>query len=133
MSRFLVLTAVCFWGGVTLLLSQVRWFGRAPMIERLRPYSPGGLALPSRRGALSVTSFRDVISPLAQTVGERLARAFGVSEELETRLRRIHSPLTVAAFRTRQLGWSIAAFGSGLLVGLAALLPLLYGLIWEEE
>lgn len=120
MSRILVLSPVALWIGVTLLLSRLRWFSRVPMGERLRPYAPGGLAVSSRGGLLSVTSFREVISPLAQGVGERIARAFGVSEELETRLRRIHSPLTVAAFRTRQLGWSLVAFGVGALVGVTA-------------
>jgi tight adherence protein C len=38
-----------------------------------------------------------------------LARLFGVSEELATRLERIHSPYDVTAFRTRQIGTSVIA------------------------
>jgi len=145
MNRVLVLAAVAFWAGTTLLLSQGRWFARASLTDRLRPYVPGGLGRPARSGLLSVGSFRDVINPLAQNIGERLARIFGVSEELDTRLRRIHSPLTVAAFRTRQLGWSTAAFGLGCIVTvtfriepLVALLvifglPLLAFLVLEQQ
>ena len=62
---------------------------------------------------LSVESFRDVIGPLARSVGERLARAFGVSEDLEVRLERIHAAFDATAFRVRQVGWAAAAFGLG--------------------
>jgi tight adherence protein C len=56
-------------------------------------------------------SFRDVFGPLASSVGDRLSRLFGVSESLARRLERIHSPLTVQAFRLRQIGWAVGAFG----------------------
>ena len=123
MSRVLVVAALLGWVGATLLLSQLRWFNRLPLVERLRPYAPGGLATGARPSPLSVTSFREIISPLAQSIGERVARLFGVSEELDTRLRRIHSPLTVASFRTRQVGWSAAAFGAGTALAIVLRLP----------
>lgn len=123
MSRVLVVAALVGWAGATLLLSQLRWFNRVPLVERLRPYAPGGLANGGRPSPLSVTSFREIISPLAQSIGERVARLFGVSEELDTRLRRIHSPLTVASFRTRQVGWSAAAFGAGTALAIVLHLP----------
>jgi len=119
----MIAVALVGWAGATLLLAELRWFRRPSLIERLRPYSPGGLRAGGRAGPMSITSFRDVIAPLAQSVGDRLARLFGVSDGLQTRLRRFHSPLTVAAFRTRQLGWVIAAFGIGLLIGLTVGLP----------
>lgn len=106
-----MLSGLAMWVGMTLLLSQLRWFSRPPLVARLRPYTPGGLAAPQRTGMLSVESFREVIGPLSRRVGERLARLFGVSEELAVRLERIHAPLDVTAFRLRQLGWSVAAVG----------------------
>lgn len=109
--RLFVLSGLAMWVGMTLLLSQLRWFSRPPLVARLRPYTPGGLAAPQRTGMLSVESFREVIGPLSRRVGERLARLFGVSEELAVRLERIHAPLDVTAFRLRQLGWSVAAVG----------------------
>ena len=118
--RLAVLCGLALWGGMTLVLSQLRWFSRPPLAERLRPYSPSGMARPGRKGAiLSVESFRDVVRPLARTLGERLARLFGVSEELSIRLERIHSSDDVTAFRVRQLGWSLAGFGGGTLLAIA--------------
>jgi tight adherence protein C len=114
-----VLAGFVLWAGATLVLAEVRWFSRAPLTDRLRPYSPGGMGRPVRSGVLSVESFRDVVAPLSQAVGERIARVFGVSEELSVRLGRLHSPLDVAAFRVRQVGWSLAGFGMGSLVALA--------------
>jgi hypothetical protein len=144
-TRVVAVAALVAWVGVALLLSQLRWFSRRRLADRLRPYSPGGMG-PSRRGGpLSAGSFRDVIGPVAERAGEAGARVFGISEELDARLRRFHSPLTVAAFRTRQLGWTTAAFGFGLVVAgtwrppaLLALLvvvgtPLLAFLVLEQQ
>ncbi|MDQ2827170.1 MAG: type II secretion system F family protein [Actinomycetota bacterium] len=118
--RLAVLSGLALWAGMTLVLSQLRWFSRPPLVERLRPYSPAGMARPGRRGAvLSVESFRDVIGPLSRALGERVARLFGVSEELGVRLERIHSPDDVTAFRVRQVGWSVAGFATGALLSLA--------------
>ncbi len=117
--------------GTALLLSELRWFGRAPLLERLRPYSPGGMARTGRRASvLSVESFRDVLQPLCRNVGERLSHLFGVSEDIGTRLERIHSPLDVTAFRTRQLGWSTAGFAVGALVAVALRPPPVVALLF---
>jgi Flp pilus assembly protein TadB len=121
-TRIVAAAAVMGWVGSALLLSQLRWFRRLPLTERLRPYAPGGLRTTTTR-TWSGASFGEVIGPLAQQVGERVARAFGVSEDLSVKLRRFHSPLTVAAFRTRQLGWTVTAFGGGTLVALTLGLP----------
>lgn len=110
-------SGLVLWVGATLLLSTRRRFARRPLAERLRPYTPGGLAPAARRGLLSLESFRDVTAPLARSVGDHVGRLFGVSEDLSLRLARVHSPLDVTAFRVRQLGWAVAAFGFG---GLAA-------------
>jgi Flp pilus assembly protein TadB len=124
MSRLLTASALLLWVGTTLLLSQVRWFSRQPLTDRLRPYGPGGMqSAAGTGGILSVASFRDVIGPLSRAVGERLARLFGVAEELSLRLERVHSELDVTAFRVRQLGWSTAAFGAGALTAASLVLP----------
>ena len=118
MTRWLVLSGAVAWLGLALLLAELRWFRRRPLVARLRPYAPGAPAPDLRSGVLSMASFREVIGPLAQSLGTRVAHLFGVSEELAVRLERVHAPLSVAAFRTRQLGWSLATFG---LVSLATL------------
>ena len=125
--RAFVLSGLALWAGATLLLAELRWFTRPSLARRLRPYAPAGMGGPSARaGLLSVESFRDVVGPLARTVGERLARLFGISEELALRLERIHSPLDVTAFRVRQLGWATAglAVGGAAAMGLQAPAPM---------
>lgn len=118
MRPFLALALVT-WVGATLVLSELRWFSRLPLADRLRPYGPGGMGRRGRAGVLSVESFRDAVGPASRTIGERVAKLAGVSEDLEVRLRRIHSSLDVTAFRVRQVGYSIAGFGAGSLVVLA--------------
>jgi tight adherence protein C len=136
-----VLSAGVLWAGATLLLAQLRWFSRLSLVERLRPYAPGGMA----HGASPSESFRDAVVVMARDASERVARVFGVSEQLALRLERIHSPLDVTAFRVRQVGWSVAGLGlSAVVVGavrprpLAALLllaagPLLAFLVQEQR
>lgn len=127
--RLAVLSGLVLWVGATLLLSTQRWFSRRPLTERLRPYAPGGLAPAHRGGLLSLESFRDVAVPLSRGLGDQAGRLFGVSEDLEVRLARIHSPLDVTAFRVRQLGWVVAAFGMGGLATLGLGLPPAVGIL----
>ena len=130
MTRLAVLAGLALWGGATLVLSELRWFSRPSLADRLRPYAPVGLGTrPGRTSLLSGESLRGVVGPLCRSLGERVARLVGVSEELGTRLERIHSPLDVTAFRVRQLGWSVAAFGASALVVLAVRPPPLVGLV----
>lgn len=116
--RIAVLAALALWAGSTLLLAETRWFSRPPLAQRLRPYVPGA-APRANRGALSVESVRDVIAPLSRSMGERLARLFGVSEEVSVRLERVHSPLDVTAFRVHQVGRMVIAMAVGALATIA--------------
>lgn len=91
--------------GSVLLLSEFRWFRSRSLAARIAPYLPGGR---SRRQTelMSVESFGQLLSPLAEVAGGVFARLFGVSEELPRRLRRVHWDLDPAGFRLRQLGWA---------------------------
>ena len=130
MTRLLVVSTLCAWVGATLLLSRQRWFSRRPLVDRLRLYEPGGLATRTTApGLLSVENFSEIVGPLAQVIGSRLTRLFGVNEELGVRLVRLHSPLDPTAFRTRQLAWTAAGLVAGLALALVATPPpLLVGL-----
>lgn len=119
----LVLGGLGLWIGLTLLLSQVRWFARTSLVDRLGPYAVGGSALGRRSGVLSVESFRDAIGPVSRAIGERAARLAGVSEELEVRLARVHADVDVTGFRVRQVGWSVAGLGAAALLAVALRLP----------
>lgn len=127
--RLILLSAVALWIGAALLFSQLRWFARRPLVDRLRPYAPGGDQGSTRTGLLSVESFRDVIAPLASELGGRVASLFGVDEDLATRLERVHSPLDATAFRVRQLGVASAAFALGTLAALSLRMPPAFGLL----
>ena len=124
MSRLLALSGLALWAGATLLLSNLRWFARVPLTERLRPYAPGGMSAQHRGGLLSVESFSDAIGPLARLVGERLSRLLGVGEDLQVRLARIHSPLDATGFRVRQLGSAVVFFAIGSSVTVVVTPPL---------
>lgn len=125
MSRALALSGLLLATGTTLVLSELRWFSRQPLAERLRPYGPGGMRRSSTgSGLLSVESFRDIIGPLAQHLGERVAGLFGIKEEVAVRLRRIHAPLDPTAFRVRQLGWAAAGLAVGSTLATAVRPPL---------
>lgn len=149
--RTALLLALVAWVGAALVLGELRWFARPSLADRLRPYvGSAGPGVGEATGAtspslLSVESFRELLTPVAERVGASLARAFGVHEEAAARLARIHSPLDVTAFRMRQLGYAVAggalATPLGVAVGLppvlvvlvAAAAPLLAFLIAEEQ
>jgi tight adherence protein C len=128
-ARWALLLGFATWLGATLLLSERAWFARRPLDERLRPYVPGGWQQRPRRGAFSFDSFRDVLAPLASTVGDGISRQLGLRDDLATRLRRIHSPLDAAAVRVRQLMWVVAAFALGGIVTIAVGPPPAVGLL----
>lgn len=121
--RLLLVFSGVAWIGFTLLLAELRPFSRRTLIDRLTPYTPGGMARPSTAGMFSVGSFRDVIAPLSREVGERVARLFGVSEELSVRLERIHSPVTSTEYRVQQIGWSVTVLIVGTLAAVVLRVP----------
>jgi tight adherence protein C len=116
MTRTAIAVGLLIWFGATLLLAEWRRFSRPSLADRLAPFVPGQRAKAAKGGMLSVESVGDAVAPLARGIGDRVARLFGVNEALEVRLRRVHSPLDVTAFRVRQLAWAGAALGIGLVV-----------------
>ncbi|MDE0606727.1 MAG: type II secretion system F family protein [Acidimicrobiaceae bacterium] len=127
MRALAVLSLLAFFG-MALLLSEQRWINRPRLTDRLAPYAPGFAAV-SKASLLSVASFREVVAPLSQVVGERIARVFGISEELGVRLRRIHSPLDATTFRVRQIGWASTTFMVGTLGAVALRLPAVFAVL----
>ena len=130
MTLLVIATGLLLWAGLTLLLSELRWFSRRPLSERLGPYVPGGMGNRARVGLLSVDSFREAVGPLARGLGSQFSRLFGVSEDLDRRLTRIHSDLDVTEFRVRQIGWSLAGLGAGALLAVAVRPPVALALVF---
>ncbi len=118
----LILSALALWVGAVLILAELRWFRRPSLTERLSPFVPG-MSGPKHGSVWSVESFREVVAPLAQRVGEAVARTLGVGEDVTVRLRRVHAPLDAAGFRVRQLGWAIAGFATASSVVATGVLP----------
>lgn len=129
-ARGVLVAAGALWVGATLLLSELRWFARVPLADRLRPYTPGGMARRASSGILSIESFRDAIGPVSRLVGGRLARVMGVSEDLDIRLRRVHSPMDVTGFRVRQIGVAVVGLLAASVVALGLRLSVAVALVF---
>ena len=129
MIRPAALLVLVVWLGATLVLAELRWFRRPRLVDRLARYTPGAPARRGSAGLLSVGSFGEVIGPLAQSCGTRISRLFGVSEELSVRLERVHAPTSVTAFRTRQLGISVASLGGGAILAIGLRPPAVIALM----
>lgn len=123
--RVFVLLASTFGVGATLTLSEVRWFRRPTLQERLAPFT--GLSQRTIHRP-TLETFRDALTPLAAAVGERVSRLLGVHDDLATRLLRARSTTDVAAFRMRQLGWAAATLAIALLSVLTVRPPAVAGL-----
>jgi len=132
MSRAVLLAATCAWLGTTLVLGQQRWFRRRPLLDRLRPYAPGAEAragrAPTRASGLIADGVA-VLGPLAGDAGSTIARIFGVSEDVGTRLRRIHSDLDPTTFRLRQLGWVVGTACAAIVIAGATRPPAAFTLL----
>lgn len=115
MTQLAVLLAAVGACGAVLALTELRWFRRPSLPDRVRPYAPVGGAAP-RPAVVSVGSFRDVIGPACRQLGDRLASVVGVQEDVGRRLERLHLPVDPVGFRLRQAAWAAGAAGLGLLV-----------------
>lgn len=159
MTRLAALSLIATLTGVTIALSELRWFRQLPLEERLLPFvrntSAGvrnastGMGMSTlrtgRRGTVADRSFRDVLGPMATDFGGRLSRIFGLGEDLGVRLELAGFSLTPTQFRTRQLGLAalvavvggttVLAIAPPALVVLLALigLPLLMFLVLEQR
>lgn len=114
--------------GSLLVLGELRWFRRPPLIQRLEPYTPGGMAASGRRPPPN-RSWQAILGPWARQLGSRLAQLLGVEEDLAVRLRRLHAPFDATTFRLRQLAWATGGLAAGAVLGAAGRAPLLTSLL----
>jgi tight adherence protein C len=116
-TRAVVLCGLGLWLGAAVVLAEWPRFTRPSLVNRLRRFAVNGSGAPAP--AVPPVTVRDALAPAARRVGERLARVFGVSENLAVRLERVHSTADVTAFRLRQLGWSAVGLAGGALAAAA--------------
>ncbi len=127
--RLVAISGLLAWSGATLVFGEIARISRSRLVERLLPYGNPGRPPLARTRMTSVETFGEVIGPLSRSVGERLSRMFGVTEELAVRLYRIHSSLDVTAYRIRQLGWCLAAIAVVIVSTVLLHLPPILGLL----
>ena len=125
--RPVIAAALLLWAGITLVIADLRIVRRPSLADRLRPHSRGAVA---PRPLLDVGSWSDVVGSLARTAGAHATRALGVSEDIEARLHRLHSPMDVTDFRMRELGWMLASLCAGALVAATTRPPLPIALLF---
>ncbi|MGI8794008.1 MAG: type II secretion system F family protein [Acidimicrobiales bacterium] len=119
--RIVLIAFLATWAGFALALSEFGWFRRRSLADRLSPYLAG--RPPATTSRSSAAGLRDLLEPLSRGMGDGLARAFGVAEDVESRLRRIHSDTTGGEFRVQQLGWAVTAMAVGSATALATRPP----------
>ena len=119
MIRIAILASMIFFVGATLALSELRWFRRKSLADRLRLYSAGTHTANLNSGSLSVATFAQIIGPLARSIGEMMSSVTGTGDELAARLTRVHSAYDVTTFRVRQLGFAVAGGVGGALASVA--------------
>lgn len=111
--RLFALSALLFGVGTTVLLSYIPRVQRLSLVDRLGP----GLGTRPR------ASHRSAFSLFYETLSDGLAslvRALGITESVETRLRRAGLATSSEAFRTRQLSTAVVAATITLFFGLTS-------------
>jgi tight adherence protein C len=124
--------------GLWSLASLVPRLGRPSLASRVAPYvadfSDGARAMLDRHTVEPLPIIGSLVSPGLHRVRTAFGRVLGGGATIRLRLRQSGSPLTVEAFRSRQLAWSLAGGVLGILASLALArtqtLPLLaHGLV----
>ena len=109
---------LCLGLGLWSLASLVPRFGRPRLVSRVAPYvadvSPGARELLARRATDPLPVIGMLLAPLFSRGRVLLGRALGGASVVELRLRQSGSPLSVEAFRSRQLLWGLGGMTLGL-------------------
>jgi tight adherence protein C len=113
------LAAIAGGFGAVLLFSNIRWFRRVSLTERLLPFAGGSHAHDTQTSRQSAVA---LAMPAISRFAERIGRLFGVEDSLSIRLIRAGWNMDAAAFRLKQAGWAAAALGF-VLIMLATIRP----------
>ncbi len=103
--------------GLWTLTSLVPRLSRPRLVHRVAPYlvdvSEGARAFVSRRSQNPLPVFGVLLGPVVDRMRAVLAPLLGGAAAIGLRLRQAGSPLSVEAFRSRQLAWGIGATALG--------------------
>lgn len=118
-----VVLGVCLGLGLWSLVSLVPRLGRPSLASRVAPYvadfSPGAQAMLARRTVDPLPIIGALVSPGTHRLREILGHVLGGNATTAMRLRQSGSPLTVDAFRSRQLTWALVGAAAGILLSIA--------------
>jgi tight adherence protein C len=113
--------------GLWSLASLVPRLGRPRLVSRIAPYladvSPQAREMLSRGATDPLPVIGMLLSPFLLRGRALLGRVLGGAATIELRLRQSGSPLSVEAFRSRQLLWGLG----GVVLGLAAVFAIVRG------
>jgi tight adherence protein C len=105
--------------GLWSLVSLIPRFGRPRLADRVAPYlvdvSAGAREMLARRPLDPLPVFGALFSPLLMRARSLLGAALGGSATIQLRLRQSASPLSVDAFRSRELFWATGGAAVGVL------------------
>lgn len=108
--------------GLWTLVALLPRMGASRLAERVAPYvldvSAEARALRAHRGGEPGSVIAELLGPLLERTGRGVTALLGGDATVERRLRQSGTPLTVAAFRARQLLWAAGGSGIGILVAL---------------
>lgn len=109
--------------GLWTLVALLPRMGASRLAERIAPYvldvSAEARELRARRGGEPGSLIAELLGPILGRLGRSVTTLLGGDETVERRLRQSGSPLSVAAFRARQLMWAAVGAAAGILVALA--------------
>lgn len=110
--------------GLWSIVSAVPRLSRPHLADRVAPYvadiSETARSFIARRTVDPLPLFGAFFAPTAMRLRRGIAGVFGGNQTIERRLRQSGSPMTVDAFRSRQLIWSALGFAIGILLVVAA-------------
>lgn len=108
--RMFMLAAVVFFGGVALVLSQLRWFKRPSLVERLTPF------VVTNTASQTTSNIGNAFLPDFEALAGKLAAALGIKTSVALRLARAKETRGVGEFRSKQLIHVLIAFASSLVL-----------------
>lgn len=123
MTASAVLYGLAFGFGCWALISLIPILNRPRLLFRVAPYlvdiSPGARELLARRPVDPLPVVGTVFAPVVAFGHRVLGGSVSGSAATRVRLRQAGSPLTVDAFRSRQLAWAVGGLGAGVVAAAA--------------
>lgn len=118
-----VLCGLAFGFGCWALVSLIPILNRPRLLFRVAPYlvdiSPGARELLARRPVDPLPVVGTVFAPIVALGRRVLGGSVNGSAATRVRLRQSGSPLSVDAFRSRQLAWAVGGLAAGVVVAAA--------------